>query len=97
MPLPLAVIPVVGSVLGMMLIDKPYCYINECCRDPWVSPNSTQLRLNLDKHLCGQVPAKNMIISALKDHWQDSQPKKPLVMSFHGSPGICYLYTFHKA
>ncbi|XP_063722768.1 torsin-like protein [Symsagittifera roscoffensis] len=79
--------PVVGFLVTL-LIEKPYCYINECCRDPWVSSNSTQLRLNLERHMCGQVPAKNMIISALKHHWQDSQPKKPLVMSFHGSPGV---------
>ena len=43
---------------------------------------------NLNKHLFGQPLVKNTLINALKSHFSIKNPKKALVLSFHGSTGV---------
>jgi predicted alpha/beta-fold hydrolase len=46
-----------------------------------------ELRSNLQNKLYGQQIAADIIFSAIHSHIFHSNPKKPLVLSFHGLPG----------
>jgi hypothetical protein len=46
------------------------------------------LELNLNRNLFGQPLVKNTLITALKSHFSIKNPKKALVLSFHGSTGV---------
>ncbi|XP_065209608.1 torsin-1A [Planococcus citri] len=59
----------------------------ECCNDPWVEPDISGLRYDLENYLFGQHIAKEMIPSAIAASRKEISPSKPLVMSFHGWPG----------
>lgn len=42
----------------------------------------------MNKNLFGQPLVKNTLINALKSHFSIKNPKKALVLSFHGSTGV---------
>ena len=47
-----------------------------------------ELAVNLEKYLYGQPLVKKTLVSALKSHLGLKNPKKALVISFHGSTGV---------
>lgn len=59
------------------------CKLIECCDEPWIRDDVFRLRAPLEKHIYGQQIAVDVITSNLRSHIK-SDPKKPLVMSFHG-------------
>ncbi|RWS27248.1 hypothetical protein B4U80_00325 [Leptotrombidium deliense] len=72
------------------------CNVYECCNDSKESRNvwiryddSTFKHLDLDmrKQLHGQPLVRRLVLKAVRSHWKDEQPVKPLVLSFHGWTG----------
>ena len=73
---------------GLGFIRNFKCLFYECCRKPYVNFNVTKLELSLKKNLFGQPLVTNTLINALKGHFSIKEPKKALVLSFHGSTGV---------
>ena len=73
---------------GFNPIKVVKCKFYECCEPPAVSLNITKLENKLEKHLYGQPLVVNTLLSALKAHFILKDPKKALVLSFHGSTGV---------
>jgi hypothetical protein len=78
------------------------CLSNECChtidqnkgeglfqfnRKPWIDYSSEQLQHSLNTEVYGQHLMKNMILKLIRNHLKDPNPKKALVLSFHGWTG----------
>jgi hypothetical protein len=76
------------------------CQLYECCNDRWIVRNFTGisviivkitvivgLRSALNSRLYGQHLALQTVVSALRAHFDNQEPKKALVMSFHGWTG----------
>lgn len=65
-----------------------YCSYMECCTPRHIPNDIDALKADFNEYLFGQHIANLTLIPALKSHvynWEKSQ--KPLVMSFHGTPG----------
>ncbi len=57
--------------------------------------NFTGLELKLNEYLYGQPLVKSTLLSALKGHFELKNPRKALVLSFHGSTGVGKNYVSH--
>ena len=66
------------------VIFKSVC---DKCQNPWVKHDFDHLSNNLTLDFFGQHLVTENIIEILKAHIKNEQTKKPLVLSFHGSPG----------
>ncbi|KAH8396124.1 hypothetical protein KR222_003726 [Zaprionus bogoriensis] len=65
-----------------------YCRLYECCDERSIPADIAKLTHTLDTTLFGQHMVKDTILPALSAHLRpDSKSRKPLVMSFHGTPG----------
>lgn len=62
-------------------------YFHECCRPEWISFNKTGLQVDLERRLLGQHIASRIILKAVNGFMNSENPKKPLVLSLHGSTG----------
>ena len=78
---------------GMMLSamwsarDKVVCQVAECCGAAWIRPNLTALEESLEENLFGQHLVLSLVSKAVRAHVKKREPKKALVMSFHGWTG----------
>jgi len=75
---------------GSVIYYYTKCKYIECCQEPWVRTSlrvMDELQHNLTQQLYGQPFAKDIVFRAVKSHVIDDNPKKALVMSFHGGPG----------
>ena len=72
--------------------NKLYCTFYECCQAPYLQFNLAKLEKNINNNLFGQPLVKNTLYSALKGHFELQNPKKALVLSFHGSTGVGQLF-----
>ncbi len=70
------------------MIHRVRCAYYECCEAPHLRKNITYLEERLDRSLFGQPLVKKTLLNALKGHFTLSNPKKALVLSFHGSTGV---------
>ncbi len=70
------------------IINHFKCKLYECCSEPYLRNNFTQLEYNLNQSLFGQPMVKSTIVNALRGHFSLNGPKKALVLSFHGSTGV---------
>ncbi|VDK65395.1 unnamed protein product [Onchocerca ochengi] len=87
---PLSLLVGAGSAIAASLSILSYyarCKIFECCNSYWVRGNYTGLQHSMRTRLYGQHLAKETIITAAIAHWENPNPKKALVMSFHGWTG----------
>ena len=64
-----------------------YCKYNECCDEPWIRNNVATLSANLKEHVFGQHLVHNSVPKLIRAHLNNPNPKKPLVLSFHGGTG----------
>lgn len=65
-----------------------YCSYYECCDNSYIRFDINALKADLEKNLFGQHIASNTILPALHSHYKNLDiSQKPLVMSFHGTPG----------
>ncbi|CAG9532060.1 unnamed protein product [Cercopithifilaria johnstoni] len=87
---PLSVLVGTGSAIAASLSIFSYyirCKLFECCNSRWVRGSYTGLQHSMHTRLYGQHLAKETIITAAIAHWENPNPKKALVMSFHGWTG----------
>ncbi|ALC49600.1 Torsin [Drosophila busckii] len=78
----------VGALGYGFLKDQTYCRFYECCDDRSIPGNMLKLSSSLTYTLFGQHLVKDHVIPALVAHLRANNPsRKPLVMSFHGTPG----------
>ena len=63
------------------------CQVTECCGAAWVRPNLTALEESLEQNLFGQHLVLSLVSKAVRAHVKKREPKKALVMSFHGWTG----------
>lgn len=78
----------VTSASSWNIFNNIKCHLYECCSKPYLQLNLNKLEKNLDKYLYGQPLVRNTLITALKGHFSLKDPKKALVLSFHGSTGV---------
>uniref|UniRef100_A0A0K8U3J1 Torsin-like protein n=1 Tax=Bactrocera latifrons TaxID=174628 RepID=A0A0K8U3J1_BACLA len=78
-----------GALTGFgVLKDQTYCRLTECCNERSIPGDVYKLKVMIQKRLFGQHIVKQQLISALEAHFNPrSSSRKPLVMSFHGTPG----------
>lgn len=76
------------SVSGLSFFSNIKCAFYECCREPYLQLDLAKLEQKLNKNLFGQPLVKNTLYTALKGHYSLKEPKKALVLSFHGSTGV---------
>jgi len=67
--------------------DVVVCQFWECCRKPHLRQNMTELQMQLEKHVFGQHLVHSLVLRSIKAHLRKTEPKKALVMSFHGWTG----------
>ncbi|XP_034948400.1 torsin-1A [Chelonus insularis] len=63
------------------------CSYQECCNEKYIKKNITELNERLRTKLFGQHIVNKELISALGAHINVREPKKALVMNFHGPGG----------
>ncbi|XP_056146715.1 torsin family 1 isoform X2 [Lampris incognitus] len=73
----------VGAALGRSI----YNYLHESCDSRWLKFNATGLEADLQRKLYGQHIASRTILKAVTGFMNNDNPKKPLVLSLHGSSG----------
>ncbi|XP_004530437.1 torsin-like protein [Ceratitis capitata] len=78
-----------GALTGFgFLKDQTYCRFTECCNERYIPGNINKLKSMLADRLYGQHIVVQQLTSALEAHFNPkSSSRKPLVMSFHGTPG----------
>jgi hypothetical protein len=97
------IVTVLGSLLGAFALSALYsswnylkCSSNECCHrinehkgkgKPWIDYSLELLQYNLDNEVYGQHLVNDMIPKLIHKHLNDNNPKKALVLSFHGWTG----------
>lgn len=64
------------------------CFFYECCQAPYLTRDFDRLESELSKNLYGQPLVLRTVVPALRAHFELKNPKKALVMSFHGSSGV---------
>lgn len=85
-PVSLGSAAVVG--IGSLVYEKVYCRWKECCTEKEIPGDINKLENLLKLKVYGQHIAEEVIINALKSHWDEKQPpSKALTLSFHGWPG----------
>ena len=77
------------SAVWDCLSGLPHCHCQwrECCRAPWYSPNLPHLKESLTANVFGQHLVTKLVTKKVKAHVENPDPKKALVMSFHGWTG----------
>uniref|UniRef100_A0A0N5AR38 Torsin n=1 Tax=Syphacia muris TaxID=451379 RepID=A0A0N5AR38_9BILA len=63
------------------------CNFFECCGSPWIVEDKNDLADTMSRQLYGQHLAQKTVVAALEAHWNNKNPKKALVLSFHGWTG----------
>ena len=67
--------------------DRLLCQFRECCAPPWLTPNTSLLEESLAGNVFGQHLVTRLVTRSIRAHVKKSDPKKALVMSFHGWTG----------
>ncbi|XP_046465784.1 torsin-1A isoform X1 [Neodiprion pinetum] len=83
--IPVAVGGIASGLAGLGYMS--WCSFKECCTNQYIPADFTLLDTTLKTKLYGQHLAHETVLHALKGHFEDTNPKKALAMSFHGLPG----------
>ncbi|KAK5972233.1 Torsin protein [Trichostrongylus colubriformis] len=67
--------------------QKIKCKLYECCDHPYLNPRFDKLHRDLQELVYGQHLVIDTVENAIRAHWTNDRPKKPLAMSFHGFTG----------
>ncbi|NXB08371.1 TOR3A protein, partial [Cnemophilus loriae] len=80
--------PLVGQDY-LEILSAWYCSFGKCCEtgDCRIINNITGLEADLSEQLHGQHLAKEVVVRAVQGFLQSPQPRKALVLSFHGWSG----------
>uniref|UniRef100_A0A8R1I567 Torsin n=1 Tax=Caenorhabditis japonica TaxID=281687 RepID=A0A8R1I567_CAEJA len=63
------------------------CRLYECCEEPDIKFDHHRLDSDIANMLYGQHLVKDVVVNSIKSHWFNDNPRKPLVLSFHGYTG----------
>ncbi|XP_025835910.1 torsin-1A [Agrilus planipennis] len=76
-------------------LKNTVCFFKECCTEREIPANFNRLETSLKEKLYGQNLVHDVVVNALKGHW-NGEPTKALTLSFHGTPGCGknYVTTF---
>lgn len=78
----------VGAGLGLYNFNSIKCNFVECCNSENIPANINSLKYELSRHLYGQHIVEQQLVPALQAHFTSNRHStKPLVISFHGTPG----------
>ena len=77
----------IGGVATNLFGSILFCKYNECCDEPWISNNITNLTDSLKQRVFGQHLVQDSTPNLIKGHITNPSPRKPLVLSFHGWTG----------
>ncbi|XP_063912365.1 torsin-1A-like [Zophobas morio] len=70
------------------VIWSTVCRFKECCSEHAIHADFDGLEEALEKHIYGQHLVQDIVLNALKSHWNGvHRPQKALTLSFHGWPG----------
>ncbi|XP_015596770.1 torsin-1A [Cephus cinctus] len=85
----LPLIPIGVGFTGAGIAGYSYlkCRIFECCDEKSVPADLTLLNKLLTEQLYGQQIAHETVLNALRGHFHNHEPPKPLALSFHGLSG----------
>ncbi|XP_029301056.1 LOW QUALITY PROTEIN: torsin-1A-like [Cottoperca gobio] len=73
--------------VGALLWRKIDSYLHETCHPKWIALDATGLQVDLGNKMFGQHIASRIILQAVNEFMTNDNPKKPLVLSLHGSSG----------
>ncbi|XP_037809416.1 torsin-like protein [Lucilia sericata] len=77
-----------GAFKFDFLKDQTYCRMAECCNERSIPADIMGLKDELSNTLFGQHIVQKQLIPALEAHFNGKRnSRKPLVISFHGTPG----------
>lgn len=77
-----------GAFKFDFLKDQTYCRMKECCNERSIPADIQGLKHQLSETLFGQHIVQQQLIPALEAHFSGKRnSRKPLVISFHGTPG----------
>lgn len=98
---PLSIGLAAGAALGLYKFDtvkdQTYCRFAECCNSRYIPADISGLQSDLENSLYGQHIVKQQVIAALEAHFKEEhKSQKPLVISFHGTPGTGKNYVSDK-
>lgn len=79
-------ITLASALTGFLSHRNFYCNFLDCCNTE-EALNRTALEEKLHKHVFGQHLATQVVLKALPGFIRNSNPKKPLTLSFHGWTG----------
>lgn len=71
----------------MVCVISAYCHFNECCEPSWTNHSIADTEAYLRENVFGQHLVQDIVVKVILEHRKDRNPKKPLVLSFHGSTG----------
>lgn len=93
------VLLVLAALVGLgacfNFLERMKCKFYECCEAPYLRRNYTILEDKLSRHIYGQPLVTKTLLNALKGHFELSNPRKALVLSFHGPTGVGKNYVSH--
>ncbi|XP_016146434.1 torsin-1A-like [Sinocyclocheilus grahami] len=80
-------VPVVIGVFAGVAALVNWSFIKEVCNKMWINFNEEGLKKDIQAKLFGQHVAAQVILKAVTGFIESKNPKKPLVLSLHGSTG----------
>ncbi|VDN60649.1 unnamed protein product [Dracunculus medinensis] len=77
-----------GAIIAVSLFSFfSRCAVYECCSEGWIQLRIADLQNTMQTRLYGQHLAQETVVAAIQSHWNNKNPTKALVMSFHGWTG----------
>ena len=80
--------PLVREIARSSPVLAVDCQLRECCAAPYVTRNVSDLRRRLREVVHGQHLVTDVLPRVIGNHLRDKQPRKPLVISLHGTTGV---------
>lgn len=84
-PISVGIVFVAGG--GAIAGKWAYCQFNECCTPKWTNHSSHTMTDSFRDNLIGQHLVTHIVAKSIRKHLQQENPKKALVLSFHGWTG----------
>ena len=75
--------------------SAPVCAVRECCAAPYVTRQVSGLERQLRDRVHGQHLVADVLPRVIGNHLRDTQPRKPLVISMHGTTGVGKNHVSH--
>ena len=87
--------PLVRRIARSAPVRAVDCAVRECCAAPYVTQDVTQMERRLRELVHGQHLVASILPRVIGNHLRDKRPRKPLVISMHGTTGVGKNYVSH--